>query len=1083
MNITEIQSVLPGRILKQVIFFCLIFLCVSKNASAALAPISCSAINNTNLSVQADYDFDSRLNGLTTATGTINQWTTRGNGTTGWARNMDAWTQRGDVPVDWTGVSPWNSNGGYNQAGVLISPRHIAFAKHYQMSVGTTIIFIDLQGNIVSRTISKTASLTSSDITIGELDSDVPNTIAFYPIIDATVFEKKLDITNLPIIEFDQEDHLIVAEHNGYSFERWQSWIQGKGLGTSYPEIGIRTLFNETIIGGDSGNPMFTIINNQPILISTVTAGGSGGGPLYPARITEINALIAGFGSTSTVLQYDVSCWNDAVQELVVTTNSNVTLDISTAQNNDVVAAFSTQNIHSSAYTQVTYSIISGDTDGKFSIQNATNTIPCYGHQNCIYTDGKLNLADKTKLTLGAQYDLVIRSATTTSSGLPLIKDFSLHINVVSATTTSSPYTWSTKTTLQNASRVVQSFDGTKMFAIKEVADYIYKSIDSGETWSPILDLPSVIWRDLALSANGNNVYAAGQFTGMYLYMSHNGGQSWATTTGSGVGYWKFLDTSSDGSIVASVTHTITKPYLISKNYGQDWVTVPKFGSSSYWAGISMSNNGQTIVAISSFLALPLAGYLYISKDGGDTWNIIIGQSKAFRSSIGVSGDGRTIVFADEEKYIHISKDGGDTWSIITKTGEMSWTALSLSDDGFTIVGTTRSGKVLYSLDRGDTWFIYNLNNTQTRSQVTVSGDGKTLVEVGPYMSTTNIARISVAAYTIISTIASSTATSTATVTWQTDTPSTTQIQYGLTSSYTASSSLNLATSTSHTVNLSGLSPGTSYHYRVFSRNVLGNLTTSSDQIFTTNAIVDTTPPVISLISSSVATSSATIIWTTNKNSTTQVQYGLTSSYTASSTLDLATTTSHTVNLSGLTSNTIYHYRVLSRNVLGNLTTSSDQIFTTNAIVETIIISPTSGGGGGGGGGGGSFNVSNTLVLPQIDKATTTTTILNDKGQVIILNNVNDTTTQKIVTLLLIQTITKNLQILVKSPEVLNLQRFLNAQGYTVSKVGAGSVGKETTLFGSATKAALIKFQKANGIVPASGFFGPLTRAKIKRMK
>ena len=67
--------------------------------------------------------------------------------------------------------------------------------------------------------------------------------------------------------------------------------------------------------------------------------------------------------------------------------------------------------------------------------------------------------------------------------------------------------------------------------------------------------------------------------------------------------------------------------------------------------------------------------------------------------------------------------------------------------------------------------------------------------------------------------------------------------------------------------------------------------------------------------------------------------------------------------------------------------------------------------------------------------------------------------------------------------EVRALQQYLNAHGYTVSSTGAGSKGNETTRFGGLTKAALIKFQKAKGITPAVGYFGPKTRAAVEADK
>jgi peptidoglycan hydrolase-like protein with peptidoglycan-binding domain/sugar lactone lactonase YvrE len=73
---------------------------------------------------------------------------------------------------------------------------------------------------------------------------------------------------------------------------------------------------------------------------------------------------------------------------------------------------------------------------------------------------------------------------------------------------------------------------------------------------------------------------------------------------------------------------------------------------------------------------------------------------------------------------------------------------------------------------------------------------------------------------------------------------------------------------------------------------------------------------------------------------------------------------------------------------------------------------------------------------------------------------------------------TRNLKTGDTGEDVRTLQAHLNEQSYTVSPTGGGSPGHETTLFGSKTKAALIGFQSEHGI-PATGFFGPKTRAYV----
>lgn len=74
---------------------------------------------------------------------------------------------------------------------------------------------------------------------------------------------------------------------------------------------------------------------------------------------------------------------------------------------------------------------------------------------------------------------------------------------------------------------------------------------------------------------------------------------------------------------------------------------------------------------------------------------------------------------------------------------------------------------------------------------------------------------------------------------------------------------------------------------------------------------------------------------------------------------------------------------------------------------------------------------------------------------------------------------TRDLTVGSTGADVMDLQRVLNGNGYPVASSGAGAPGSESTYFGAKTQAALAKWQAANGISPAAGYFGPITRAKL----
>ena len=85
-----------------------------------------------------------------------------------------------------------------------------------------------------------------------------------------------------------------------------------------------------------------------------------------------------------------------------------------------------------------------------------------------------------------------------------------------------------------------------------------------------------------------------------------------------------------------------------------------------------------------------------------------------------------------------------------------------------------------------------------------------------------------------ISAVTATKTTTTATITWTTAVPANSQVTYGTTTSYGSSSALNSSLVTTHSVALTSLTAGTTYHYRVLSADSTGALVTGLDNVFTT---------------------------------------------------------------------------------------------------------------------------------------------------------------------------------------------------------------------------------------------------------
>lgn len=377
----------------------------------------------------------------------------------------------------------------------------------------------------------------------------------------------------------------------------------------------------------------------------------------------------------------------------------------------------------------------------------------------------------------------------------------------------------------------------------------------------------------------------------------------------------------------------------------------------------------------------------------------------------------------------------------------------------------------------------------------------------------------------------SSIATTTASIIWTTNELASSKIIYSTGSTYTSSTTESDTSPrvTSRTKTLSGLSACTVYNYKVISSDATGNYSTSTNSMFvttgcaaptlsatTTTASVSststttlmengktltvTTPPNFTATSSTVVIQikgldSEMVFSTTSKPSSvlsaSNIVFDVTALINGSTVLDsfdIPVTMSYTytdVEIAGLEESSLamYHYHNntwiklndCSINTTTNTITCTTPSFSIFGIFGSpVVIAPsknTTSPGSSTKLGCKDTNASNYDYFSSSDpKLCRYENKIDTK-----INSVNFGAGKNI--------FQKNLKSGSVHKDVRLLQQLLNKKGYTVTKNGPGSINNETTIFGSATKQALVRLQKDNNIKPAMGYFGPITRDFVNCMQ
>ena len=198
-------------------------------------------------------------------------------------RNPDCWA----ADLDMTSLSPWNNTGrsvseGRWKAGVLITPRHFICATHFNIGVGTKMLFVTKDNITVTRTVIGTGfnSQNYPDEFVGTLDSDVPNSISFCKFLPSNYANYITgNASGLPFMWVDQEESAFVGDistldgsANGYA----HMFTEKSSTDAKRLSLFKADWFN------DSGSPVFIVLNGQLVIISCRTwSDGSGSSYTY----------------------------------------------------------------------------------------------------------------------------------------------------------------------------------------------------------------------------------------------------------------------------------------------------------------------------------------------------------------------------------------------------------------------------------------------------------------------------------------------------------------------------------------------------------------------------------------------------------------------------------------------------------------------------------------------------------------------------------------------------------------------------------------------------------------------------------
>ncbi|GEM_PF-1966619 len=255
----------------------------------------------------------------------------------------------------------------------LISPRHALTAWHlngYGVHLNQIVLFRGTDGVDYTRTVVGLKEIGSTDLALVVFDSDLPSTVAYYPVISSSDLSSHISQSlYVPMIFFDQLNEFLIRkiDNGGDNTTAYSSNSAFYPFGLEAITWAATPFLSQMAYDGDSGHPSFFLINNTLILVSVQHGGGIAS--MVGAYIPEINQAMTDLGNNPNIYQVttlDMSCFNSYTPPTIQ--SQTFTVDRSAANGTVVgkVAYSQSDAIQARGFT-----INSGNESGAFSIDSA----------------------------------------------------------------------------------------------------------------------------------------------------------------------------------------------------------------------------------------------------------------------------------------------------------------------------------------------------------------------------------------------------------------------------------------------------------------------------------------------------------------------------------------------------------------------------------------------------------------------------------------------------------------------------------------------------------------------------------------